>query len=119
VCEELLGAHRPVSVPSGMCQWAFAKKNRVRGLPASPGGPPVLGSLVLGAEGLPSTRNNWLFRWRWCPLLPPATHQPTPAPGDTQGNVSRQLAGAVVLRGGAAAAPRGQRALLRFFNSTG
>jgi hypothetical protein len=33
----------------------------------------------------------------------PATHQP--APGDTQGNVSRQLAGAVVLGGGAAPAP--------------
>jgi hypothetical protein len=33
----------------------------------------------------------------------PATHQP--APGDTQDNVSRQLAGAVVLGGGAAPAP--------------
>jgi hypothetical protein len=63
-----------------------------------PGAPPVLGFLVRSAEGLPSTRN-WPFRWS----LPPATHQP--APGDTQGNASRQLAGAVVLGGGAAPAP--------------
>ena len=49
----------------------------------------------------------------------PATHQP--APGDTQGNVSRQLAGAVVLGGWSctSATTRGQRALLRFFNSSG
>jgi hypothetical protein len=50
----------------------------------------------------------------------PVTHQP--APGDTQGNASRQLAGAVVLGGGVSctsAATRGQRALLRFFNSSG
>jgi hypothetical protein len=42
----------------------FRQKNRVRvrGLPAPPGGPPVLGSLVWRAEGLPSTRN-WPFRW--------------------------------------------------------
>jgi hypothetical protein len=33
----------------------------------------------------------------------PVTRQP--APGDTQGNVSRQVAGAVVLGGGAAPAP--------------
>jgi hypothetical protein len=36
------------------------------------------------------------------PCHPPARQ---PAPGDTQGNVSRQLAGAVVLGGGAAPAP--------------
>jgi hypothetical protein len=49
----------------------------------------------------------------------PATHQPDP--GDTQGNVSRQLAGAVVLGGWSctSAATRGERALLRFFNSSG
>jgi hypothetical protein len=50
----------------------------------------------------------------------PVTHQP--APGDTQGNVSRQLAGAVVLGGGAAPAPpllTGSRVPLRFFNSSG
>jgi hypothetical protein len=52
----------------------------------------------------------------------PVTHQP--APGDTQGNVSRQLglAGAVVLGVGVwsctSAATRGQRALLRFFISS-
>jgi hypothetical protein len=46
---------------------------------------------------------------------------PQPAPGDTQGNVSRQLAGAVVLGGWSctSAATRGQRALLRSFNSSG
>jgi hypothetical protein len=50
----------------------------------------------------------------------PATHQP--ALGDTQGNMSRQLAGAVVWGGwsSTSAATRGQRAaLLRFFNSSG
>jgi hypothetical protein len=65
--------------------------------PPVAGAPPVLGSLVRSAEGLPSTRN-WPFRWP----LPPTSR---PAPGDTQGNVSRQLAGAVVLGGGAAPAP--------------
>jgi hypothetical protein len=47
------------------------------------------------------------------------THQP--APDDTQGNVSRQLAGAVVGGGWSctSGATRGQRALLRFFNSSG
>jgi hypothetical protein len=93
-----LGAHRPVSVPSGMYQGAFAKKNGSADSPPPWWRPPVLGFLVRSAEGLPSTRN-WPSRW---PLLP-ATHQP--APGDTQGNVSRQLAGAVVLGGGAAPAP--------------
>jgi hypothetical protein len=89
-----LGARSPVLVPPGMYQGAFATtKNRARGLPAPPGAPPVLGSVVWSAEGLPSTRN-WPFRW---PLS--ATHA-QPAPGDTQGNVSRQLAGAVVLGGG-------------------
>jgi hypothetical protein len=46
------------------------KKNRFRGLPAPPGGPPVLGSLVRSAEGLPSTRN-WPFRWPLSPTSPP------------------------------------------------
>jgi hypothetical protein len=54
------------------------------------------------------------------PCHPPARSRWYPT---KQGNVSRQLAGAVVLGGGAApaptATPRGQRALLRFFNSTG
>jgi hypothetical protein len=47
----------PVLVPPGMYQGAFAKQNRARGLPAPPGGPPVLGSLLRSAEGLPSTRS--------------------------------------------------------------
>jgi hypothetical protein len=38
------------------------EKNRVRGPPAPPGGPPFLGMLARSAEGLPSTRN-WSFRW--------------------------------------------------------
>jgi hypothetical protein len=50
-----MGAHRPVSVPSGMYQRAFAKKSgSVRGLSAPPGAPPVLGFLVRSAEGLPA-----------------------------------------------------------------
>jgi hypothetical protein len=53
-----------------MYEGTFAKKNRVRGLPALPGGPPVLGSLVWRAEGLPSTRN-WPFRWPLSPTSPP------------------------------------------------
>jgi hypothetical protein len=80
---------------SGMYQGTFAKK--IGSAPRPPGGPPVLGSLVRSAEGLPST----------CAIGPSGgpchTHQP--APGDTQGNVSRQLARAVVLGGGAAPAP--------------
>jgi hypothetical protein len=83
-------------VPPDMYQGTFAKKKSGPRTPHPPGGPPVLGSLVWRAEGLPSTRN-WSFRW---PLSPPS-----PPPGDTQGNVSRQLAGAVVLGGGAAPAP--------------
>jgi hypothetical protein len=47
------------------------KKTGPRGLPAPPGGPPVLGSLVWRAEaGLPSTRN-WPFRWPLSPTSPP------------------------------------------------
>jgi hypothetical protein len=38
--------------------------------PGPPGGPPVLGSLVRRAEGLPSTRN-WPFRWPLPPTSPP------------------------------------------------
>jgi hypothetical protein len=38
-------------VPSDMYEGTFAKKNRVRGSPAPPGGPPVLGCLVWRAEG--------------------------------------------------------------------
>jgi hypothetical protein len=88
----------PVLVPSDVHEGTFAKKKSGPRSPRPPGGPPVLGSLVWRAEGLPSTRN-WPFR------LPvgPVAHQP--APGDTQGNVCRQLAGAVVLGGGAASAP--------------
>ena len=65
-----LGVCSPVLVPSDMYEGTFAKKNRVRGLPAPPGGPPVLGSLVWRAEGLPSTRN-WPFRWPLSPTSPP------------------------------------------------
>jgi hypothetical protein len=70
--------------------------------PGGPGFTHWLGSLVWSADGLPSTRNWPSFQ------CPPATHQP--APGDTQTQtkavvVSRQLAGAVVLGGGAAPAP--------------
>jgi hypothetical protein len=84
--------------------------------PRCPPGAGVQGSLGCGwsaVGGLPSTRN-WSFRW---PLS--VTHQP--APGDTQGNVSRQLAEAVVWGGWSctSAATHGQRALLRFFISTG
>jgi hypothetical protein len=103
-----LGACSPVLVPSDIRyvssstdnQGTFAKKNRVRGLPAPPvpGGPPVLGPLVRSAEGLPSTRN-WPFRWPLSPTSPP---QVIPK---AQGNASRQLAGAVVWGGGAAPAP--------------
>jgi hypothetical protein len=64
----------------GMYQGAFAKKIGFTDSLPPPGVPPVLGSLVRSAEGQPST-HNW-------PLS--ATHQP--APGDTQGNVGRQLA---------------------------
>jgi hypothetical protein len=56
-----LGAHRPVSVHSGMYQGAFAKKSGPR-TPRPPGGRPALGFFVRNAEGLPSTRN-WPFRW--------------------------------------------------------
>jgi hypothetical protein len=70
----------------------FRKKKSGPRTPRPPGSPPVLGSLVWSAEGLPSTRN-WPFR---LPVAP-VTHQS--APGDTQGNVSRQLARAVVLGG--------------------
>jgi hypothetical protein len=80
--------------------------------PRPPGGPPVLGFLVRRAEGLPSTRN-WPSRW---PLSPTS---PLHAPGDTQGNVSRQLAGAQLHPVAGSAATRGQRALLRSFISSG
>jgi hypothetical protein len=101
-----------------MHQGAFAKNNSGPRTPRPPGAPPVLDFLVRSVEGLPSTRN-WPFRWP----LSPVTHQP--APGDTQGNVSRQPPAG---RGGgfggwsctsAGGATRGQRALLRFFNSSG
>ena len=93
-----------------MYQGTFAKKNRIRGLPAPPSGPPVLSFLVRSAEGLSST-HNWPFRWPLSPtppqVIPKAMY------------VSRQLAGAVVWGGWSctSAATRGQRALLRFFNS--
>jgi hypothetical protein len=107
------GRFKKALVPSGMYQGTFAKKKSGPRTPRPPGGPPALGSLVWSAEGLPSTRK-WPFQWP----LPPTSQ---PAPGDTQGNVSRQLAGAVVLGGWSctSAATRGQRALLRFFNSSG
>jgi hypothetical protein len=60
-----------------------------------PGTPPVQGSWVWSAEGLPSTRD-WPFR---CPPLPP-TSPPHVIP--KHGNVIHQLVGAVVLGGGAA-----------------
>jgi hypothetical protein len=68
-----LEAHRPVLVPLGICILCIkglSQKNRVRGLPAPPGAPPVLGSLVRSAEGLPSMRN-WPFRWPLSPTSPP------------------------------------------------
>jgi hypothetical protein len=73
---------------------------------------------------LPSTRN-WPFRLPASggPCQLPRAHQP--APGDTQGNATRQLAGVVVVVWGGggwsctSAATRGQRALLRFYNSSG
>jgi hypothetical protein len=73
---------------------------------------------------LPSTRN-WPFRLPASggPCQLPPAHQP--APGDTQGNATRQLAGVVVVVWGGggwsctSAATRGQRALLRFYNSSG
>jgi hypothetical protein len=114
-----LGVCSPVLVSSDMYEGTFAKKNRVRGLPAPPGAPPALGSLVWRAEGeggLPSTRN-WPFRWP----LSPATHQPAPG-GATQDPRQREPPGG---RGGGfggwsctSAVTRGQRALLRFFNSS-
>jgi hypothetical protein len=58
---------------------------------APPPGPGPLGAW--GAEGLPSTRN-WPFRW---PLPPTSPPQVIPK---AQGNVSRQLDGAVVGGGG-------------------
>jgi hypothetical protein len=86
-----LGPHRPASVPSGMYQGAFAKKNRVRGLPPPPPrGHPVQG-YVHSAE-----------RGRAAGGPRPPTNPPQV---DTQGNASRQLAGAVVLGSGAAPAP--------------
>jgi hypothetical protein len=75
----------------------FRKKKAGPRTPRPPGAPPVLGSLVCSAEGLPSTRN-WPFRWPLSPTSPPQVT-------DTQGNVSRLLARAVVLGGGAAPAP--------------
>jgi hypothetical protein len=71
----------------------FAKKigSAVRGLPSLP---PPLSWVPCSAErgqGLPSTRSQLALP------VAPATHTHQPAPGDTQGNVSRQLAGAVVL----------------------
>ena len=68
----------------------YRKKSGPR-TPRPPGGPPFLGMSAWSAEWLPSTRN-WSFRW---PLA--ATHQP--APSDTQGNASRQLAVVVVFGG--------------------
>jgi hypothetical protein len=78
----------------------FRKKKLVRGPPAPP--VPWASPGFLSAErgeGLPSTRN-WPFRW---PLLPP-TSPPHVVPF-LEGNMSRQLTGAVVLGGGAAPAP--------------
>ena len=48
----------------------FRKKKSGPRTPRPPGGPPVLGSLVRSAEGLPSTRN-WPFRWPLSPTSPP------------------------------------------------
>jgi hypothetical protein len=87
------------------------KTNRVRG-PRPPRWPPGPG--FLSAERGRAAQHAQL-------ALPvaPVTHQP--APGDTQGNLSRQLAGAVVLGGWSctSAATHRQRALLRPFISSG
>jgi hypothetical protein len=96
-----LGAHRPGLVPSGAYQGAFAKNKSGPRIPRPPRWSPGPGFLSAErGEGLPSTRN-------WPCFLPVRPLPPTspPQPGDTQGNVSRQLAGAVVLGGGAAPAP--------------
>jgi hypothetical protein len=88
--------------------------------PPPPGGPPVLGSLVWSAEGLPSTRN-LPFRW---PLPPTSPPQVIPK----QGNVSRtswpgRWVGGGWVGGGwwscTSTATRGKRAPLRFFDSSG
>jgi hypothetical protein len=65
-----LGAHMPVSVRSGLYQGAFAKQKSGPRTPHHPGAPPVLGSLMWSAEGLPSWRN-WPFRWPLPPTNPP------------------------------------------------
>jgi hypothetical protein len=80
----------------------FRKKKSGPRTPRPPGGPPVLGSLVWRAEGLICLAR--AIGPSGGPCHPPARPR---APGDTQGNVSRQLAGAVavVLGGGAAPAP--------------
>jgi hypothetical protein len=46
------------------------KKTGSTDSPPPPVPPPVLGSLVRSAEGLPSTRN-WPFRWHLSPTSPP------------------------------------------------
>jgi hypothetical protein len=51
----------PGGLQSGFSTLRYVRRD-FRGLPAPPGGPPVLGSLAWRAEGLPSTRN-WPFRW--------------------------------------------------------
>jgi hypothetical protein len=53
----------------------FRKKKSDPRTPRPPGGPPVMGSLVRRAEGLPSTRN-WPFRW--LPLPPTSPPQVIP-----------------------------------------
>jgi hypothetical protein len=83
-------ARTPGPTP-GPCQPIWDQRdgseNRVRGLPA----PPVLGSWC-------GARKGCLAR-----VIGPSGGPCHPAPGDAQGNVSRQLAGAVVIGGGGAA----------------
>jgi hypothetical protein len=67
-----LGARSPVLVPSDMYQGTFFRKNKSGPrTPRPPSGPPVLGSFVRSAEGLPSSTRNWPFRWPLSPTIPP------------------------------------------------
>jgi hypothetical protein len=96
---------------SSKFQGAFAKKKSGPRTPRPPGAPPAIPGFLGVARGrakgclVPSTRN-----WQLALPVAPVTVTHQPAPGDAQGNVSRQLAGAVVWGGGAAPAPPDSRA---------
>jgi hypothetical protein len=79
-----------------MYQGAFAKKK------SGPRTPPH--RCPPGTGFLSAERGRAAWHAQLAPPVAPATHQPAPS-GGIQGNVSRQLAGAVVLGGGAAPAP--------------